>query len=109
MKTLPGKFYNPDTKELHNGTQSEANWWHMYQTLVGDATDGYSGLPSVGPKNAEKILDKSADDLWPLVVDAYVSKGLTEEDALLQARMAKILTKDLYDQTTKEVKLWVPA
>jgi hypothetical protein len=69
----------------------------MYQTLVGDTADGYRGCPKVGPVKAEKILDttvwsdggKCADvyPMWPRVVAAYEKASLTEDDALVQARL----------------------
>ena len=34
---------------------------------------------------------------WDVIVNAFLSKDLTEEDALLNARLARILTKDDYD------------
>jgi DNA polymerase-1 len=42
------------------------------------------------------------------VVAAFESKGLTEEDALVQARVARICRASDYDFKTKEVKLWNP-
>ena len=38
------------------------------------------------------------DSTWNSVVKAFESKGLTEEDALRNARLAKILTADDYDE-----------
>ena len=35
--------------------------------------------------------------------------GLTEEDALVQARVARILRANEYDFGTGEVKLWEPS
>ena len=45
---------------------------------------------------------------WATVVKAFESKGLTEEDALLNARLAKILTHEDYDAKRQEPKLWTP-
>jgi len=54
MKTLPATVWNG--KDLVTYTEAEADYWHMYQTLVGDAADGYKGCPKVGPVKAEKLL-----------------------------------------------------
>lgn len=107
FKTIPGYFYNPD-KDVQPMyiTPEAADYMHMYQTLTGDATDGYPGLPGCGPKGAEKILEE--DPSWDAVKAAYVKKGLTEEDALIQARCARILRAEDYDFKKKEVKLWSP-
>jgi len=75
--------------------QQEADWRHMYQTLIGDTSDGYKGAKGVGPKAAEKLLGEvEGFDLgkaWPKVVEAFIKSGLTEQDALDNARMARIL------------------
>ena len=39
---------------------------------------------------------------------AFTDKGLTEEDALLNARLARILTIEDYDTEQQEPKLWTP-
>jgi DNA polymerase-1 len=106
MKTIPGYVWNPD-KDVEPVFiyPDEADYMHLYQTLTGDATDGYPGLPGCGPKGAEKVLEEPT---WKAVVEAYAKKGLTEEDALVQARCARILRYTDYDFKNKEVKLWLP-
>jgi DNA polymerase-1 len=109
FKTIPGWFFNPDkdvTPQFYD--EGDADRWHMLQTLTGDATDGYPGLPGCGPKGAEKVLDVPHTEWWSAVVEAYEKKGLTEEDALIQARCARILRAEDYDFKQKEVKLWTP-
>jgi DNA polymerase-1 len=41
LKTIPGKLW--DGKNFMQITEVEADYWHMYQTLCGDTTDGYPG------------------------------------------------------------------
>ncbi len=112
MKTIPGEFYDMGKGKLYKIDEQEADYWHMYQTLVGDATDGYAGCPRVGPKTAEKILDGHGllwpEHVWPAVVEAFEKKGLTEADALVQARVARICRAEDYDFKRKEVILWTP-
>lgn len=107
MKTIPGLLYNP-RKGTHPRliSQEEADYWHLYQTLVGDSTDGYKGCPGIGPKKADAVL--LAGGGWAGVVALFESKGLTEEDALVQARVARICRACDYDFKKKEVKLWTP-
>lgn len=113
FKTIPCKFHRakPNGKdESHLITEEEADWWFMYQTLIGDKVDGYAGCKGVGDKTAKKILgevgEKSLDEMWELVKNTFKKMGLTEEDALLNARMARILRVEDYDFKKKEVKLW---
>ena len=110
MKTIPGYYWNPDKDEQPTFVSTEdADWYHLYQTLIGDKTDGYPGCPGIGPVKAEKLLDSvPVVDRWAAVVAAYEKAGLTEEDALAQARCARILRYTDYDFKRKEVKLWSP-
>ena len=67
LNTIPCKIFNPakDTK-ARTITEFEADYNHMMQTLCGDASDNYSGCPSVGPKTAEKILADCKNKCRPL-------------------------------------------
>jgi DNA polymerase I len=105
MKTIPGMLW--DGYKFYNITEQEADYFHLYQTLVGDAADGYKGCPGVGPKKAEALLAYQCPK-WPVVVLAYIKAGLTAEDALRNARLARILRWSDWDSDKKEPKLWTP-
>ena len=64
--------------------------------MAGDQTDGYAGVPGIGVKRAVQLFEENGYN-WKTVVDAFEAKGLTEEDALTNARLAKILTASDYD------------
>ena len=105
MRQIPGKLYNlEDTTTI---TPEEGARWHLIQTLAGDQTDGYSGVPGIGVKRAETLFNKEGYS-WATVVKAFQDKGLTEDDALLNARLARILTVEDYDSKQQEPKLWTP-
>jgi len=108
MKTIPCTLW--DGKQVRKIETHEADWWFCYQTLVGDTADGYPGLPGTGPKKAESILPTKGTirELWAAVKAAYEHKGLTEADALKQARLARILRKEDWDAKRKEPILWTP-
>lgn len=114
MKTIPGKLW--DGVKFSVITEGNADYWHMYQTLVGDAADGYKGCPGVGPKKAEKILGMAQDAdsstfagaAWLVVREAFTNAGLTEDDALKQARLARILRWSDWDYEKKKPILWQP-
>ena len=103
MRQIPGQLYNFD--EVFTITPEEGAKWHLTQSMAGDQTDGYSGVPGIGVKRAEALF-KEKGCSWKTVVE---EKGLTEEDALINARLAKILTVDDYDFENKKPKLWSPA
>ena len=136
MKTVPCNYYRGGpVDDIYEVSESDADWWHMLQTLTGDTTDGYPGCPGIGDTSARKLLDdprrlesyehvfksgprkgKSEErwregescDVWTAIVDRYARAGLTEEDALVQARCARILRNTDYDFKKKEVRLWSP-
>ena len=110
LRTVPGRLYAPHREEvgLIEITKLEADQFLMWQTIVGDSTDGYKGALGVGPRSpyAEDVLQADADELWDIVTDAFASVDMTEEEALVQARCAKILTPEHYNRKTGEVRLW---
>lgn len=136
MKTIPGWLFNPakDTK-ARTISEAEADYWHLYQTLMGDSTDGYKGCPGVGPDTAATYLtgvaktvpihteitrgpnkgkvkttwaDADADSMWDVVVSWFNRKGLNEADALVQAQVARICRASDYDFQNKKVIPWTP-
>jgi len=104
MRQIPGDLY-----DLSDGvvtiTKEEGERWHYIQTLAGDQTDGYSGVPGFGIKRAVAFFEENGYS-WSSVVEAFKSKGLDESVALQNARLAKILQCTDYDFDTQSVKLW---
>jgi 5'-3' exonuclease len=110
INTIPCRVFNPakDRRPRHLQTVTADYAW-MTQTLTGDPSDGYKGCPKVGPVGAAKILAESGPQLgsmWPAVVAAFAAKDLTEDDALLQARLARILRRADYDREKGTIALW---
>jgi len=107
MRQIPGELY-----DLSDGvvtiTPEEGYRWHLIQTMAGDQTDGYAGVPGIGIKRAADLLDKHGDS-WKTVVDAFMEKGLDESVALQNARLAKILQVEDYDFTNQTVRPWTPS
>lgn len=109
MRQIPAKV-SRDGETVEEIPQRLADYWFMIQTLAGDSTDGYTGLPNVGVKTAEKMIKQYTNvpllDLWKIVVGAYKSKGYSKKEALQQARVAHILRHKEYNKKTGKVKLW---
>ena len=105
MRQIPGKLY--DFNETVTISKEQGAKWHLIQTMAGDNTDGYSGVPGIGVKKAEKIFEEKGYT-WQAVVETFVEKDMTEEDALVNARLARILQTSDYDHKTKEPILWTP-
>ena len=94
LKQIPGTLFNLEetfTIEKQDGWE-----WFLIQTLSGDSTDGYAGAPGFGVKTSAKFFAENGYT-WNSVVKAFKSKNMTEEDALRNARLAKILTADDYN------------
>lgn len=109
MKSIPGKLWRENgdpQREVVTITEAEADLYHLTQTLTGDQSDNYPGCPGCGPKTAEKVL--KGVNPWASIVAAYAKAGLTEADALVQARVARILRHSDFDSTRKEPILWSP-
>lgn len=106
FKTIPANFYDFIHDEFYEIDEATANRNHLAQTLIGDTADNYKGCPKIGAVGAKKILD--ADCSWEAVVAAFKKAGLSEEEALVNARVAYILRDGDYDFLTGEVKLWTP-
>lgn len=123
LKTIPGEHYNYQKELSFTICEAEADYYHFMQALTGDTTDGYPGCPKIGPVSAAKILDpllvieSPPEDIslrfdrvtaWEKIVAAYQKAGLSEEVALLNARVARICRADDYNLAKREVILWNP-
>jgi len=106
MKTIPCNLYRPLSQERMTISKQEADKNFFLQTLTGDATDGYKGIAGIGAKKAEAILGIRPH--WGAVEQAYIKHGMTREDAITQARLARILRVEDWDENKNEVKLWLP-
>jgi len=115
LKTVPGLNINwtsarkSDDWTPREISTSRANLYWMRQTLTGDYTDGYKGIPGVGPKTAEKILPEEAplEELWLCVKESFEENGLGGM-ALPTAQVARILRYEDYDFDREEVVPWTP-
>lgn len=126
MQTIPGLLCNPrvdiDSRKnlvVRKIGKLKADRFHLWQTIVGDATDGYPGAPGIGPKSefAEAVLAaKSVEEGWRHVMAAYekaAAKGKLGDEtpadaALRNSRMARILRAGDWDFKQKRPKLWMP-
>jgi len=109
LLTIPGLHWDLNLKRIFRIDDEEADFNFFKQALMGDTVDNYKGCPKVGKVSAENILrdaEKKGEDLWQTVVNKYIHAGLTEEDAIMNARMARILRRDEYDLVTNKITLW---
>jgi DNA polymerase-1 len=106
MRQIPGQLYDL-TQDVSTITPEMGRRWHLIQTLAGDQTDGYAGVPGIGIKRAEALFEKEGYT-WETVVKAFADKDLDEAVALQNARLAKILQCTDYDFTNQEPRLWTP-
>ena len=106
MRQIPGRLF--DMSEMMNVEKAAGEKWHLIQTLAGDQTDGYSGVPGIGIKRAIALFEEKGYSL-KTVVEAFAEKDLSEDVALENARLAKILTASDYDFDKQQPILWSPA
>lgn len=112
LLTIPARHLNlrdldSPEKVVH---EVEAERFFYKQCLMGDPVDGIPGIRGVGPVGADKILDNipSGALVWPFIVAAYEKKGMSETEALMNARLVRILRPGEYDWDNDEVKMWQP-
>lgn len=135
MITIPGWLYRPfdENPALRLVSVEEAERFHLFQTVTGDAVDGYPGCPGAGPKAAARAVDdregvvshvhtftrgprkgeqetrwgpKVYPTVWQAIVSLYQKAGLTERHAIVQARLARILRNEDFDGS--RAILWNP-
>lgn len=134
LKQVPGRHLVDDA--IVEIGEAEGDRFHLYQAIKGDITDGYAGCPGMGEMGTNEFLDapykwvlterelksgpnkgqtktewrkEPTDNVWEGIVSLYERQGLTETDALVQARVARILRDGEYDFKNKKVKLWKPS
>lgn len=138
FKTIPGLFFWMTEWTLLRHTEAEANNWHMYQTVMGDTTDGYGGIPGAGKVSGQEYLDnpqmyvsepytitrgkrKGEEDIrwiardmeegeteWDCLVSFAAKQGMSEEDLIVQAQVARILRASDWDFENSKPILWQP-
>lgn len=57
FKTIPCEFYWLTSGEIVQIDEESAHRSHMYQTIMGDLTDGYTGIKGIGASGAEEFID----------------------------------------------------
>lgn len=138
FKTIPCEFFHMSSGEITTRSVEQADWWHMYQTIIGDTTDGYGGIKGLGETVAVEFLNnpfiwveyehvfksgarkgqsemrwrkepKPEDmTLWQAMVTLAAKAGMTEEELLQQAQVARICRASDFNFKDKEVILWTP-
>ena len=106
MRQIPGMLWNFEESTLIK--PEEGAKWHLIQAMAGDNTDGYAGVPGIGVKRAVALFEEKGYS-WKTVVEAFKEKGLSEDIALENARLARILTNEDYDDEKMEPTLWNPS
>lgn len=116
MEQIPGYLFNPDKDQDIREISLCMGDYHFYkQILTGDRVDNYPGCPGIGSVRATRFLDAVIDPanhnpkaLWDVVLEQFNQKGLGKEEALSQARVARILRSSDYDFNKKQAILWQP-
>jgi 5''-3'' exonuclease (including N-terminal domain of PolI) len=118
MQTIPGLLFNPNKdRKPRKITKLQADRFHLYQTIIGDSTDGYPGARGVGPKSEEAqsvLTARTVAEMWAHVLAAFKRAKRKpgdlepEDQALVMARCARILRSSEWDFATKSPRMWMP-
>lgn len=82
LQQIPGWHYNPDKSLFPFHVREEEAWLLEHvQWLSGDATDGFRGIPGVGPAKAMKRLREAstASEATAIVTVWYRKEGFTDQ------------------------------
>ena len=81
--------YNWRKDEMVEPTREEGLQFFYKQILMGDSADNIKGIPGVGPKGAERLLEGVWDEqaLYGICLGAYEGAMLTEDDLIRNARL----------------------
>ena len=102
---MKNKFIS--SEDINNKFGVEPNKIIDVQALAGDSSDNVPGVPGIGVKRAVAMFEDKGYS-WKTVVEAFKEKDLSEEIALMNARLARILTTEDYDDEKGEPILWNP-
>jgi len=112
LKQIPGWHWNLDKKTLTFVTPEKAEYYFWIQMLMGDSTDNITGIPGVGIKSAEKLLNEHSVEKYPeIVFNAYthyygVQQGASEFIATyLQVKLLEDEKQLIIGKTNKDQKL----
>lgn len=73
LDMIPGDHYNFVKREKYYVSDEQAIRFFYYQCLIGDAADGVKGVPGIGPKKANNLLDPCTTEreMYEAVRDAF--------------------------------------
>lgn len=105
LNAVPGRHFNYKRREIVEVSKKQALVWPYFQAIVGDSSDNIKGIPKVGPVGASKVVNENMTEpeLWNALVQAYLSAGLTEEEALLNMRLV-----NMHQYKNRKLCLWRP-
>lgn len=108
LQQIKGTLYNYDTKIKTYNTELSSKLFFQKQCVIGDSVDFISGIPGIGEKRAEFIIDEcnKSGDFFKCLLKWYEYFGLDYNYMIKQIRLLKLLDKNLYNLETKEIKLF---
>lgn len=103
--TIPDvKFYRdiPKERTVKFVSKEQADFNLKVQTIMGDSTDGYYGIPGWGKAKALDWLTKEPRS-WADVLQLYKDNGLTSADYTKNKMMARLISYKNYSLTEERI------
>jgi len=114
------QVWNWNTDDFSVSTPGYSDKLFLTQVITGDSTDNYPGIKGYGRVKAERLLSYSGafgfKQHWNQIVEAAKGAGMTLEELITQARLARILrytdihTKGIRGRISNRMEpiLWLP-
>lgn len=105
FNTIPDVYFyrdNPRSNGVVHISKEQADFNLKFQTIMGDKTDGYYGIPGWGRSKTNKWLLESPRT-WADVLKLFQDNGLTGEDYAMNKTMAKLLGIKNYSVTEERI------
>lgn len=105
-----GVSYNYMKEEFIQRTESDTVFYKYFQAITGDPSDGYKGIPRVGPVGANKIInvEMTEPELFNATLEAYEEADLGIDECLATIRLADMHQVAVIDRDSHLVILYTP-
>ncbi len=105
LDQVPGWHYNWMRDDMYQIKLADALRYYAKQMLTGDSTDNILGIPGIGPKKADKILENVKDDDLIHVIQEQYKNSFTEEFKKKHGVPEHMSWEDIFNETDLLIRI----